>query len=399
VNLCWCAHVTPIETRTRVVILQHPREAGVAVGTARMAHLSLPRSELHVGVHWEGTRALERIFADPERPPAVLYPGEGAIDVMTDPPAHPITLVVIDGTWAQARKIANQNPALRALPRYAFSPPRPSAYRIRSEPDERYVSTIEAMSYVLGALEGEPARFEALLRPFEAMVEAQVGFASTVRAPRRLAGPRREWRGAALPPLLTDRRDDLVCVVAEANAWPYGHPLRTEAARGELVHLVARRLATGETFDALARPRMPLAPNTARHIELDETELLGAPALEEVARGFRRFLRDEDVLVTWGSFTHELLSHAAIDTGHPHLDLRTVCRVLASQSVGALEQLELSPAPGRDASPAIERPLRGRAGDRLVRLATLTSRVLAEGARLFAPLREARVEEPDPARP
>ncbi len=68
-------------------------------------------------------------------------------------------------------------------------------------------------------------------------------------------------------------------------------------------------------------------------------------------------------------------------------------------SVGALEQLELSPAPERDVSPAIERPLRGRAGDRLVRLATRTSRVLAEGARLFAPLREARVEEPDPARP
>jgi hypothetical protein len=213
------------------------------------------------------------------------------------------------------------------------------------------------------------------------------------------------FRSAALPPLLTERRDDLVCVVAEGNAWPYGHPLRTEAARGELVHLVATRLATGERFEAIARPRMPLAPNTARHIELDEASLLGAPSLDEAAQRFRSFLRDGDVLVTWGSFTQELLQHATIDTAQPQLDLRTVCRVLASQSVGALEDLELAPASEREASPPIAPApiapapiapaLRGRAGDRLVRLTTLTSRVLAEGARLFAPLREApRASEP-----
>jgi DTW domain-containing protein YfiP len=372
--------VTRIETRTRVVFLQHPREAGVAIGTARMAHLCLPRSELFVGVDWQGTRALERIFADPERPPAVLYPGEGAIDVMAHPPAHPITLVVIDGTWAQARKIASLNPALRALPRYAFVPPRPSAYRIRAEPDERYVSTIEALSYVLGALEGDPARFGALLRPFEAMVEAQVGFASTVRAPRRLERARRPWRGASLPALLEERRDDLVCLVGEGNAWPHGHPLRTEAARGELVHLVARRLATGEGFEAIARPRMPLAPNTARHLELGEATLRDAPPLEALARGFHAFLRDRDVLVRWGGFTAELLAHAGLTTAHESLDLRTVCRVLASRSVGALEQLEQL-APYAAAREAI---LAGRAGRRLALLESLTTKVLDQGARLFA---------------
>ncbi len=291
-RLCWCAHVTPLETRTRVVFLQHPREASVAIGTARMAHLCLPRSELHVGVHWQGTRALEAIHADPERPPAVLYPGEDAIDVMTHPPSHPITLVVIDGTWAQARKIVNQNPSLQSLPRYAFRPPRPSNYRIRHEPDEHFVSTIEALSYVLGALEGEPERFRSLLQPFEAMVDAQVEFARTVRAPRKLEGARRAWKGASLPPLLTERRDDLVCVVAEGNAWPYGHPLRTEAARGELVHLVATRLRTGDRFEAIARPRMPLAPNTARHIALEEAALREAPSLDVLRARWRSFLRD-----------------------------------------------------------------------------------------------------------
>ena len=45
-----------------LLLLQHPREAKVAVGTARMAHLSLPNSELHTGVSFEAhPRVRERM--------------------------------------------------------------------------------------------------------------------------------------------------------------------------------------------------------------------------------------------------------------------------------------------------------------------------------------------------
>jgi len=43
--VCVCRHVTPLPTRTQVLLLQHPREARVGVGTARLAHLALPRNE------------------------------------------------------------------------------------------------------------------------------------------------------------------------------------------------------------------------------------------------------------------------------------------------------------------------------------------------------------------
>ena len=35
-RVCYCRHLTSIETTTRIVLLQHPRERRVAIGTARM---------------------------------------------------------------------------------------------------------------------------------------------------------------------------------------------------------------------------------------------------------------------------------------------------------------------------------------------------------------------------
>ena len=139
------AHLTSIETSTRVVLLQHPRERDVAIGTARMASLCLPNAELHVGVRWDDSTALARACSDPERPAVLLYPGGGAIDVVASPPAGPVTLIVIDGTWSQAKTVVRDNARLRELPRYTFTPPVPSEYRIRKEPKATYVSTLEAL--------------------------------------------------------------------------------------------------------------------------------------------------------------------------------------------------------------------------------------------------------------
>src|ERR1700733_779776 len=78
-SVCYCAHLTSIPTATRVVLLQHPRERDVPIGTARMASLCLPNAEIHVGVRWSGSTALARAISDPARPAVLLYPGEGAI--------------------------------------------------------------------------------------------------------------------------------------------------------------------------------------------------------------------------------------------------------------------------------------------------------------------------------
>src|SRR4051812_34726481 len=225
-SVCYCHALPRIDTATRVVILQHPRERDMPIGTARMASLCLPGAELRVGIQWTG-ELLAGAIGDPARPAILLYPGPGARDILRDPPRGPVTLIVVDGTWSQARTVVRDNPVLQALPRYAFATPEPSHYRIRREPRAAYVSTIEALMHVLGALEGDPARFRSLLDPLRAMVDAQLACqaGSPRRGMRQVHRPRPPRR--VVPDAIVERFDDLVCVVGEANAWPYRGRWRT----------------------------------------------------------------------------------------------------------------------------------------------------------------------------
>lgn len=334
-TVCYCRFVTRIPTRTKVVILQHPRERDVPINTARIAALCLPEAELHVGVRFRGSGALARALADPLRPAALLYPGPSAVDVERAPPSGPITLVVIDGTWSQAKTLVRDNPELAALPRYAFRPPAPSEYRIRREPRDDYVSTIEALARVLGVLEGDPARFEAMLAPFRAMVDAQIAFAKRgeSRHRRPLPGARRPPADprARLPAELRERARDLVCVYGEANAWPHDSPER--AARGdELVQWVACRIATGEVFEAVVA-QDALAPATPRHTGIERDRFERGVSRAEMLAAWRAFLRPSDVPCAWGTYAGALAAAAGAPLAP--LDLHRAARLYACASVGA----------------------------------------------------------------
>ncbi|MBV9945789.1 MAG: DTW domain-containing protein [Myxococcales bacterium] len=372
-SVCYCRHLTSIETTTRVVLLQHPRERDVPIGTARMAALCLPNAELHVGVRWSGSAALARALSDPGRPAVLLYPGEGAIDVASHPPPGPVTLVVVDGTWWQARKVIRDNPELSALPRYTFTPKAPSDYRIRKEPDATCVSTIEALVQVLGVLEGERERFEALLAPFRAMVDAQIACAARFRQARTRheRGPRPPRR--RLPPSLLARGGDLLCVAGEANAWPYGSSERAAPYAEELVHWLAFRPRTGERFEIVKAPSH-LAPMTPVHLALSRTALESGCTGELLRRRWRAFVRDDDVLCSWGTYATTLF---AVEGGYlppVRLDLRQVARVYMDGRFGTLDELlvrlDVGPSPALGG---------GRGGTRLGQLVRLT-RVLEEAA-------------------
>src|ERR1041384_2816708 len=120
--VCLCGSIVRVATRTRVVILQHPRESDVPINTARLVELQLERAERHVAIKLDEVPALRARLNDPGAPAILLYPGEGSRDLATSPPAGPVTLVVLDGTWWQAKKLFQQNPELARLPRYSLSP-------------------------------------------------------------------------------------------------------------------------------------------------------------------------------------------------------------------------------------------------------------------------------------
>ena len=373
-SVCYCRHLTSIDTATRVVLLQHPRERHVAIGTARMASLCLRNSELHIGVSWEGSPELDRALSDPARPAALLYPGEGAVDVEASPPAGPITLIVVDGTWMQARKLVRQNPRIAALPRYAFVPRAPSEYRIRREPHETYVSTIEALVHVLSALEGDRARFEALLLPFRAMIDAQIEHESRLHAARVRHEEKRDpgpWL-PHLPTLLRKRPRDLLCVIGEANAWPCDDIHKRPAYPDELVQWIACRPATGEVFEAFVAPSNPMSPNTTLHTRLSLAQLASGGRLTDELLRWRAFVRPSDVLCTWGRYGASLFAGAGGDLPRERLDLRVITRAFLQARVEQLE--DTAQRLGDFGTPPVVGT--GRGGERLGQLVHLTRRLV-----------------------
>lgn len=362
VKVCYCSKLTELPTQTRVVILQHPRERDNAIGTARMASLCLPGSELLVGVRWDDHAGLARALSDPARPPALLFPGPGAKNILTERPPGPITLIVVDGTWSQAKNLVRDNDVLRALPRYAFAAPEPSEYRIRKEPDVAFVSTIEALMHVLGVLEDQPPRFRALLEPFRAMVDAQLA-CQALHPGTRYRKPRIQRR-PQLPDGLASRFDDLVVVVGEANAWPYN--AGRDNIPDELVHWVAYRPSTGERFEEFAAPECPLSPNTTFHTRLTEAQLRSGRPRSALLASFARWTRPTDILATWGYYTPNLFA-AAGGTLSERLDLRAVGQRLLNKKLGSLETAAAAVGPPNE-------PLgHGRGGARLAALAQLVT--------------------------
>ncbi|KTB64302.1 hypothetical protein AO067_08595 [Pseudomonas viridiflava ICMP 13104] len=168
---CLCTLIPQLDSRTKVLILQHPSEVSHALNTARLAALGLVNAQLRVGEVFDDLHA---VLNAPGYQARLLFPGEAAETLMAYAcDAPPMLLVVPDGTWRKVRKMLHLNPLLAALPRVSLSAVPASRYRLRKAPGPDALSTLEAIVHALQALEA-PSSFEALLKPFDALIEGQI---------------------------------------------------------------------------------------------------------------------------------------------------------------------------------------------------------------------------------
>lgn len=84
-------------------------------------------------------------------------------------------IVLIDGTWSQAKGLMRDCAALHALPRVAFQPKAPSQYAIREQPQELCLSSLEATHELCRILGTASAPGPGpMLKTFLAMVDFQI---------------------------------------------------------------------------------------------------------------------------------------------------------------------------------------------------------------------------------
>jgi DTW domain-containing protein YfiP len=338
------------------------------IGTARMSNLGLANSELHVAADLD-CHPRVRALADAGPRTVLLFPGPGAVEPWALPDGPPTTLVVLDGTWIQARKMLERSERLQRLTRVAFIPDAPGAYRIRREPAAHCLATVEAVVQVLGRLENNPARFTPLLRAFEQMVEQQLHFKTARPNPYFHAPRERPSERTRLQLALAPQRNHLVVVHAEANANA------SEArvpGQPELLQLVAERIATGERFAALLAPRRPMAASVPQHLELPASRFGGGEPVGDALARFARFLRADDQVCCWGRFALDLLQ---AEGGELRLvvNLREAAARALGRSPGGPEQAAAALAGGDEPRRAWTA---GRAGRRIAALGTILDRLL-----------------------
>lgn len=172
-SLCICALLPRLETRTRVVLIVHQLEATKPTNTGLLAARCLVNSAVvfrgRTPDGREGAPVDEvplltgeplMLFPHPTATPLDEWRGSGG----------PVTLIVPDGTWAQASSTRRRTPALRGIPCVSLPAPAVEAGRLRRPTRPGRLATLEALATALGILEG-PAVRDALMYVYRVMTD------------------------------------------------------------------------------------------------------------------------------------------------------------------------------------------------------------------------------------
>lgn len=201
---CVCEFTTPIKTRTSILVLQHPQEPGVDIGTVAIIAQTFPNAVIRTGLSWPNLKKALGRETDPQRW-GVLYlgsvhteelpPGRDlfAVDKKGAPLAEQDAvlknlegIVLLDGTWSQAKTLWWRNAWLLKLRRLVIHTRRRSLYdAIRREPRKGCLSTLETTGEVLSILERRDDIAAAIERPLKELVARLTKYRPSARSRSR----------------------------------------------------------------------------------------------------------------------------------------------------------------------------------------------------------------------
>jgi DTW domain-containing protein YfiP len=183
VPVCWCPFLSKgLSIRSKLFILQHPSEEKRCLRTAKILELSLPAGQCVIlkGKKFSVNKypELSDFLRDKDRT-LLMFPSISSLPLKSLPcvgPEVPLgyNVLIVDGTWSQARSIYHNSPDLHSLTKVEVNSPNPSTYVIRTQPTEECLSTVETAALALSHLENQPELYEALTKPLGALCSFQL---------------------------------------------------------------------------------------------------------------------------------------------------------------------------------------------------------------------------------
>lgn len=178
---CMCLHVESFDTNTQFIILMHPKEfKKTKNNTGRFTHLLLQNSKIFIGDDFTNHNEINEIIKNTNA--FILYPSKDAINLSQDS-LHVdknITIFLIDSTWSCSTSLLRKSKNLQVLPSISFDSTKLSEYKIKEQPKDYCLSTIESTLCVLELLNEQnienisSENLNNFLNPFHEMVKYQI---------------------------------------------------------------------------------------------------------------------------------------------------------------------------------------------------------------------------------
>jgi DTW domain-containing protein YfiP len=197
-QLCVCAQRPWLDLETALLIVRSNKERHKPTNTARMLPQLLRNAEL---VH-HGERGVEfdaSVLTRPERDYLLIFPRVDDPEGSTPTPAPTLdaellaarrsarpdaqlTIVLLDGTWAQCSRMSRRLPELATMQAVALPEGLPSHWGVRMASDPSRLSSFEAAIRVIELCEGPRAAL-SMQTYFDRVAAAMLFMKSKLRTP------------------------------------------------------------------------------------------------------------------------------------------------------------------------------------------------------------------------
>ncbi|GAB3529877.1 tRNA-uridine aminocarboxypropyltransferase [Photobacterium alginatilyticum] len=153
-HLCICSEKPVISSNAAFLLVMYDDEILKPSNTGRLIADLFEDTFAYIWSRTEPNSAMLELLEDPQWQPYVVFPAEYAqpervaekVDVETG--KRPL-FIMLDGSWAEAKKMFRKSPYLNKFPVLSINPDKPSRYKVREASKENQLGTAEVAARII----------------------------------------------------------------------------------------------------------------------------------------------------------------------------------------------------------------------------------------------------------
>ncbi len=173
--LCICPFKKTVKTDSAFLLLMYDDEILKPSNTGRLIADIVPDTFAYIWSRTEPNQEMLALLQDPQWQPIVIFPeeycqGERVIGESQQMNSSKKTLfILLDGSWAQAKKMFRKSPYIDNLPVLSFSPENISRYLVRKAVKDNQLATAEVAALALEFIDEQEnaSKLELLFEVFK----------------------------------------------------------------------------------------------------------------------------------------------------------------------------------------------------------------------------------------